>query len=59
MLKVGKGDAAHERMPMQPSPRSSLESPEAKLLLELLMGLLADPPRFDAGGEAAQRRAWR
>ena len=42
VLKVGKGDAAHERTPMQPGPRSSLESPEAKLLLELLMGLLAD-----------------
>ena len=40
VLKVGKGDAAHERVPMQPGPRSSLESPEAEFLLELLMGLL-------------------
>jgi hypothetical protein len=30
---------------------------EAEFLFQLLMGLLADPPCFDGGGQGAQVRA--
>ena len=37
-------------------PGSPFEVIEAKFLLELLMGLLAEPARLDGGGEDFQRR---
>jgi hypothetical protein len=36
-------DHAHTAMPMQTAPESPFEVIEAKFLLELLMGLLAEP----------------
>ena len=45
----------HQRGPMQPPPRAALEVVEPELFLELLMGLLAHPARFDRGGQLLQR----
>ena len=56
MLEVGERDAAHQGVPMQPGPRSPLERAEAEFLLELLMRLLANPARFDGGGERGAAR---
>ena len=39
---------------METAPRSPLEVVEAEFLLQLLMRLLAHPPRFDGGGQSAQ-----
>src|SRR5215207_3826954 len=44
---------------MQTAPGSPFEVIEAKFLLELLMGLLAQPARLDGGGEDFQRRLGR
>jgi len=41
---------------MQAAPGSPFEVIEAKFLLELLMGLLAEPARLNGGGEDFQRR---
>ena len=43
-------DQRHQRMPMQPPSRETLEVIEPELFFELLMGLLAHPTRFDRGG---------
>src|SRR5947209_11370340 len=59
VLQVSKSDAAHQRMAMQPGPRSPLESAKPKLLLELLVRLLAHPSCLDGRGETRQRRARR
>ena len=56
MLQEGIGNHCHEHVTMKTLPRSSLEVIEAKLLFELLMSLLADPSRFDGGGQGAQVR---
>ena len=37
----------HQRVPMQHPPRAAHEVVEPELFLELLMGLLAHPTRFD------------
>lgn len=47
VLQKGVGDAAHQRVPMQPRPGTALEVPQAQLALELLMRLLAHPARLD------------
>ena len=49
----------HQRMPMQPPPRATLEVIEPEFFLELLVGLLAHPTRFDRGGQLFQRRIGR
>ena len=46
-------------MAVQPFPGSPFEVVEAELFLELLMGLLADPPRFDGAGQLLDRRVSR
>lgn len=43
-------------MPLQPDPRSALEVIEAEFLLELLIGLLADPSCLDRLNEVLERR---
>src|SRR5579872_5858814 len=42
---------------MEAVPGATLEVVEAEFLLELLVGLLAGPTRFDRGGQNAERRA--
>ncbi len=56
MLEEGVGDHCHERVTVKALPGSPLEVVEAKFLFQLLMGLLADPPRLDGGSQRAQRR---
>ena len=56
MLEEGVSDHRHERMTVKALPGPSLEVVEAEFLFQLLMGLLADPPRLDRGGQAAQVR---
>jgi hypothetical protein len=41
---------------MQAAPRSTLEVIETKFVFELLMGLLAQPPRLDGRRERLQGR---
>src|SRR5271167_882678 len=41
-------------MTMKTMPGPTFEVVEAKLLFQLLMGLLADPSRFDCGSQVAQ-----
>src|SRR5215203_3090692 len=59
VLQIEEGDHAHKSVAMQAAPGSPFEVIEAKFLLELLMGLLAEPPRLDGGGEDFQRRLGR
>ncbi len=54
VLEEGVGDHRHERMTMQTLPGSALEVVETKFLFQLLMSLLANPPRLDGGRERAQ-----
>ena len=54
MLEEGVSDHRHKRMTVKALPGSSLEVVEAKFLFQLLMGLLADPPRLDGGSQGAQ-----
>ena len=54
MLEEGVGDHRHERVPVQALPGSALEVIEAEFFFHLLMGLFADPPRLDGGGQGAQ-----
>ena len=56
MLEEGVSDHCHERVTMKTLPGSSLEVIEAEFFFQLLMGLLADPPRLDGGGQGAQVR---
>ena len=50
-LQKGVGDHRHQSVPVQAGPGSALEMVEAKLLLELLMRLFADPSGLDGGSE--------
>ena len=50
MLEKGVSDHRHECVTMKALPGSSLEVVEAELFFQLLMGLFADPSRFDRGG---------
>ena len=54
LLQEGEGEHRHERMAMKTLPGSPFEVVEAKLLFQLLMGLLANPSRLDGGCQAAQ-----
>ena len=49
MLEECVGDHSHERVTMKALPGSSLEVIEPKFLFQLLMGLFANPSRFDRG----------
>src|SRR3954464_3252583 len=55
VLQISKGDAGHQRVPMQAGPGPALEVAETELLLELLVHLLARPARLDGGDQPAQR----
>ena len=54
MLEERVGDHGHERMTVKALPGPSLEVVEAEFLLQLLMGLLANPSCLDGGGQTAQ-----
>src|SRR6201994_1693153 len=55
VLQIGKGNAGHQRVPMQAGPGPAFEVTEPELLLELLVHLLAGPACLDAGGQLPQR----
>src|SRR5690349_1534285 len=55
VLQIGKGDAGHQRVPMQAGPGPAFEVAEPKFLLELLVPLLAGPARLDGGDQPPQR----
>src|SRR5256885_6881540 len=55
VLQIGKGNAGHQRVPMQAGPGSAFEVAEPQFLLELLMHLLAGPARLDGGNQPPQR----
>src|SRR3954453_4208245 len=55
VVEGGEGDAGHPRVPVQAGPGPALEVAEAEFLLQVLMGLLAGPARFDRGGQPPQR----
>ena len=57
MLKEGIGDHCHEGVTVEAMPGSSLEVIETEFFLQLLMRLLADPPRLDGAGERLEARA--
>ncbi len=50
VLQVGVCDAGHQRVAVQASPGAALKIAETHLLLELLVRLLAHPPRLDRRG---------
>jgi len=50
VLEECVGDHGHEGMTMQALPGSSLEVIEPEFFFQLLMGLFANPSRFDRGG---------
>ena len=54
MLEEGVSDHCHERMTVKALPGSSLEVVEAEFFFQLLVSLLADPPRLDGGSQGAQ-----
>jgi hypothetical protein len=47
VLQEGKGDLRQHQMVVQADPASALIVAQAQLLLELLVRLLAHPPRLD------------
>ena len=49
VLEECVSDHGHERMTMEALPGSSLEVIEPEFLFQLLMGLFANPSRFDRG----------
>src|ERR1700759_1965574 len=55
VLQIGKGDAGHQRVPVQPGPGAAFEVAETEFLLELLMHRLARPACLDAGDQPPQR----
>jgi hypothetical protein len=54
LLKEGEGDHCHECMTVKALPGSPFEVVKAKFLLQLLMGLLANPSCLDGGSQGAQ-----
>ena len=50
MLEERVGDHCHECVTMKALPGSSLEVIKPEFLFQLLMGLFANPSRFDGGG---------
>ena len=59
MLEESVSDHGHECMTMETLPGSSLEVIEPKFLFQLLMGLFANPSRFDRGSQCVQIRLGR
>src|SRR3954469_11898818 len=55
VLRVGEGNAGHQRVPVQAGPGPALEVAEAEFLFELLVRLFANPARLDGGGQGTQR----
>src|SRR4051812_28168920 len=55
VLQPGKGDAGHQRVPMQTGPGAAFEIAEPQFLLELLVHLLARPARLDGADQPPQR----
>jgi hypothetical protein len=61
VLQIGKGNAGHQRVPMQAGPGPTFEVAEpvdplrGSTLLELLVHLLAGPARLDGGDQPPQR----
>ena len=49
MLEECVSDHGHERMSMEALPGSSFEVIETEFFFQLLMGLFANPSRFDRG----------
>jgi len=47
VLQEQVGDQRQQRVSVQPAPGAALEVIEPKFFLELLVRLLADPPRLD------------
>ena len=54
ILEEGVGDHRHERVTMKALPGAALEVIKAEFFFQLLVGLLADPPRLDGGSQGAQ-----
>src|SRR3954470_19730751 len=55
VLQIGKGDAGHQRVPVQAGPGAAFEVTKPQFLLELLVHLLAGPARLDGGDQPPQR----
>ena len=55
MLQEGVGNHCHQSVAMKTLPRSPFEVIKSKLLLQLLMRLLTNPPCLDGGGQGAQK----
>src|SRR3712207_4915760 len=53
VLEIGKGDAAHQPVSVQPRPGAPLEVAETELLFQLLMRLLANPGCLDRARQGA------
>ena len=53
MLEEGVRDHRHERMTVKALPGSPLEVIEAEFFFQLLVCLLAYPPRLDGGSQGA------
>ena len=49
MLEESVGDHRHQRMTVEPLPRTAFEVIETEFLFQLLVSLLADPSRLDGG----------
>ena len=59
MLEERIRDHRHERVSVKALPGPALEVIEAEFLFQLLVSLLANPPRLDGGRQAAQvARRW-
>ena len=54
MLEEGVSDHSHEGVTMKSLPGSSFKVIKAEFLFQLLVGLLANPSRFDGGSQGAQ-----
>ena len=54
MLEEGIGDHRHECVSVKALPGPTLEVIETKFLFQLLVSLLANPPRLDGSRQAAQ-----
>jgi hypothetical protein len=55
MLQERVGHHRHQGVSMKTSPGSSLKVVQTQLFLELLMGLLTDPPGLDGPGDLLDR----
>jgi hypothetical protein len=54
VLQEGKGELAEKRVVVQAAPGPPREVVEPQLVFELLVHLLADPPRLDQGGQGLE-----